>query len=119
MKVTEKCDVYSFGVVVLEIMMGKHPGDLLTSKQYLWSMEESESASDVILKDLLDERLPPPRGKLREAIGFIVKIGFACTRSNPELRPTMRSVATEVSVKVQTCNAESSGKINKSKLTGY
>ncbi|KAI5017227.1 hypothetical protein ZWY2020_037605 [Hordeum vulgare] len=27
--VTEKCDVYSFGVVVLELVMGKHPRDLL------------------------------------------------------------------------------------------
>ncbi|KAK1381317.1 LRR receptor-like kinase family protein [Heracleum sosnowskyi] len=31
MVVTEKCDVYSFGVVALEIMMGSHPGDLLSS----------------------------------------------------------------------------------------
>jgi serine/threonine protein kinase len=31
MKVTEKCDVYSFGVVVLEIIMGRHPTELLTS----------------------------------------------------------------------------------------
>ncbi|MFQ6630667.1 hypothetical protein Gotur_008824, partial [Gossypium turneri] len=26
--VTEKCDVYSFGVLALEILMGKHPGDI-------------------------------------------------------------------------------------------
>jgi hypothetical protein len=26
--VTEKCDVYSFGVVVLEVLMGKHLGDI-------------------------------------------------------------------------------------------
>ncbi|KAK1381303.1 Protein kinase domain-containing protein [Heracleum sosnowskyi] len=31
MVVTEKCDVYSFGVVALEIMMGSHPADLLSS----------------------------------------------------------------------------------------
>ncbi|KAK1381337.1 hypothetical protein POM88_028081 [Heracleum sosnowskyi] len=31
MVVTEKCDVYSFGVMALEIMMGSHPGDLLSS----------------------------------------------------------------------------------------
>ncbi|KAK9019255.1 hypothetical protein V6N11_053781 [Hibiscus sabdariffa] len=29
MVVTEKCDVYSFGVLALEILMGKHPGELL------------------------------------------------------------------------------------------
>ncbi|KAK4344730.1 hypothetical protein RND71_034906 [Anisodus tanguticus] len=31
MRVTEKCDVYSFGVVAMEAMMGRHPGELLTS----------------------------------------------------------------------------------------
>ncbi|KAL4653754.1 hypothetical protein ACB092_01G328300 [Castanea dentata] len=30
MVVTEKCDVYSFGVVTLEILMGRHPGELMT-----------------------------------------------------------------------------------------
>ncbi|XP_034707992.1 MDIS1-interacting receptor like kinase 2-like [Vitis riparia] len=31
MVVTEKCDVYSFGVVALETMIGKHPGELITT----------------------------------------------------------------------------------------
>ncbi|PIN03851.1 Ras suppressor protein (contains leucine-rich repeats) [Handroanthus impetiginosus] len=31
MKVTEKSDVYSFGVVALEVMMGRHPGELISS----------------------------------------------------------------------------------------
>ncbi|XP_028758646.1 MDIS1-interacting receptor like kinase 2-like [Neltuma alba] len=30
-QVTEKCDVYSFGVLALEIIMGKHPRDLIMS----------------------------------------------------------------------------------------
>ncbi|EXC06733.1 putative leucine-rich repeat receptor-like protein kinase [Morus notabilis] len=31
MKVTEKGDVYSFGVLVIEVIAGKHPGDLILS----------------------------------------------------------------------------------------
>ncbi|KAG5234427.1 MDIS1-interacting receptor kinase [Salix suchowensis] len=31
MKVDEKCDVYSFGVVVLEVLLGRHPGDFISS----------------------------------------------------------------------------------------
>ncbi|KAK8298252.1 hypothetical protein V6Z11_D05G241900 [Gossypium hirsutum] len=31
MKVTEKCDVYSFGVLIMEIIMGAHPGDLIST----------------------------------------------------------------------------------------
>jgi serine/threonine protein kinase len=32
--VTEKIDVYSFGVIVLEVIMGRHPGDLLQQGEY-------------------------------------------------------------------------------------
>ncbi|XP_031275298.1 MDIS1-interacting receptor like kinase 2-like [Pistacia vera] len=28
MTVTKKCDVYSFGVLILEVILGKHPGDV-------------------------------------------------------------------------------------------
>ena len=31
MQVSDKCNVYSFGVVALEVMMGRHPGDMLES----------------------------------------------------------------------------------------
>ncbi|PRQ41022.1 putative protein kinase RLK-Pelle-LRR-XI-1 family [Rosa chinensis] len=30
MAVTEKCDVYGFGVVALEIIIGRHPGELIS-----------------------------------------------------------------------------------------
>ncbi|CAH1413982.1 unnamed protein product [Lactuca virosa] len=30
MVATERCDVYSFGIVALEVIMGKHPGELPT-----------------------------------------------------------------------------------------
>nr|KYP62422.1 Receptor-like protein kinase 5 [Cajanus cajan] len=118
MRVTDKCDVYSFGVVVLEIMMGKHPGELLTrmhSNKYLSSMEEAE----VLLKDVLDQRLPPPTGQLAEAVVFTVTIALACTRVAPESRPMMRSVAQELSATTQAYLAEPFGMITISKLTGF
>ncbi|KAK9220989.1 hypothetical protein WN944_009413 [Citrus x changshan-huyou] len=53
MVMTEKCDVYSFGVVTLEVLMGKHPRDLLSSLS-------SSSDPKIMLIDILDQRLPPP-----------------------------------------------------------
>ncbi|KAH9768687.1 protein kinase domain-containing protein [Citrus sinensis] len=53
MVVTEKYDVYSFGVVALEVLMGKHPGELLSSSS-------SSLDKNIKLIDLLDPRLPPP-----------------------------------------------------------
>ncbi|XLS60093.1 hypothetical protein HN51_014321, partial [Arachis hypogaea] len=96
MRVSDKCDVYSFGVVVLEIIMGKHPGELLTNMS-LSCMEDSE----VLLRDVLDQRLPPPTGELAEAVVFTVSIALACTRLAPESRPTMRSVAQDLSATTQ------------------
>ena len=49
---TEKCDVYSFGVVALEILMGRHPGELLTSL--------SSSSQNVMLNEILGQCLPRP-----------------------------------------------------------
>jgi hypothetical protein len=31
MEVIEKCNVYSFGVLTLEILFGKHPGDIVST----------------------------------------------------------------------------------------
>ncbi|RDX61260.1 putative leucine-rich repeat receptor-like protein kinase, partial [Mucuna pruriens] len=117
MRVTDKCDVYSFGVVVLEIMMGKHPGELLTtlySNKYLPSIEEPQ----VLLKDMLDQRLPPPTDQLAEAVVFTISIALACTRAAPESRPMMRAVAQELSATTQACLSVPFGMITISKLTG-
>nr|GMD20592.1 MDIS1-interacting receptor like kinase 2-like [Ipomoea batatas] len=44
-----KCDVYSFGVVTLEVIMGKHPGDLITCL----STSSFSAIDGMIFKDLL------------------------------------------------------------------
>lgn len=98
MQVTDKSDVYSFGVVALEIMMGKHPGELLTSL--------SENG-DMLLKDLLDQRLRSPSSQLAVRVVSLVTMALACTSINPESRPTMHSVAKELSsARTQACLSE-------------
>ncbi|KAJ1385649.1 Serine-threonine/tyrosine-protein kinase, catalytic domain [Sesbania bispinosa] len=118
MRVTDKCDVYSFGVVALEIMMGNHPGELLatlSSNKSLSSIEDSQ----VLLKDVLDQRLPPPTGQLAEAIVFTVSVALACTRAAPESRPMMRSLAQELLPTTQACLSEPFSMITISSLTGF
>ncbi|KAL5721481.1 hypothetical protein ACHQM5_005123 [Ranunculus cassubicifolius] len=114
MKVTEKADVYSFGVVVLELMMGKHPGDLITNL----SSSKSEDGN-FLLKDLLDERLVPPTAQLAEEIVFVVTLAIACARAKPESRPPMRFVAQELSAPTQAYLSEPLGMITMGKLSNF
>ncbi|KAG8482720.1 hypothetical protein CXB51_024317 [Gossypium anomalum] len=91
--VTEKCDVYSFGVLALEILMGKHPGELLST---LSSSSSPSNIQNVMLNEILDPRLSPPRSrKMTEDIAFVVVIAFACLWAKPKARPTIKSVSQE------------------------
>ncbi|KAL6271352.1 MDIS1-interacting receptor like kinase 2 [Prunus yedoensis var. nudiflora] len=117
MRVTDKSDVYSFGVVALEIMMGRHPGEMLES--LLESSKSLKDNTELLLKDELDQRLEPPTGELAEAVVFVVTIALACTRAQPESRPTMRYVAQELSARTQPYLSEPFGALTINKLTGH
>ena len=88
MVVIEKCDVYNFGIVALEILMGKHPGELLTLLSTL-------SSQNLMLKKILDQRLPPPNRSIAQDIFFATSIAFACLSTKPKSRPTMKLVSQE------------------------
>ncbi|XP_062197208.1 brassinosteroid LRR receptor kinase BRI1-like [Phragmites australis] len=94
-RVTEKCDVYSFGVVVLELFMGSHPGDLLST--LLRTTRKSLS-----LKDLLDTRLPLPEGETAREIFGLVTVALWCLDPNPATRPTMHSGMKKLSALLRT-----------------
>nr|XP_048332747.1 MDIS1-interacting receptor like kinase 2-like [Ziziphus jujuba var. spinosa] len=97
MEVNEKCDVYSFGVVVLELIMGKHPGDLILSLSASTSSSSTPAVHQILLKDLLDQRLSPPKRQVAEKVVSIVNIAFACLQPSPQSRPTMKQVADKLS----------------------
>ncbi|KAK1353303.1 Protein kinase domain-containing protein [Heracleum sosnowskyi] len=79
MRVTEKCDVYSFGVVALELMMGKHPGELISSLS-----TETMSENDLDFKHVLDQRILPPTDALADEVMFAaVNAAVACTQDLP------------------------------------
>ena len=90
MEVSEKCDVYSFGIVTLEVIMGRHPGDLISS--FL-----SSSSHDVLLEDVLDQRLVLPTRQVAEKVVLVAKIALACLHNSPQSRPTMQHVYQKLS----------------------
>nr|XP_034924551.1 MDIS1-interacting receptor like kinase 2-like [Populus alba] len=100
MKVDEKCDVYSFGVLTLEVMMGKHPGDFISSLMLSTSTSSSSPIGyNTLLKDVLDQRLPPPENELADGVAHVAKLAFACLQTDPHYRPTMRQVSTELTAR--------------------
>ncbi|KAM1036968.1 hypothetical protein ACFX2C_031826 [Malus domestica] len=115
MRVTDKCDVYSFGVVALEVMMGRHPGDVLESQL----QESSKSRRDnveLLLKDLLDQRLEPPTNESAKAVVLVVTMALACIRTRPASRPTMLFAAQKLSAQTLPCLPEPFGMLTINKL---
>jgi serine/threonine protein kinase len=100
MKVDEKCDVYSFGVLTLEVMIRKHPGVLSSSLMFSASTSSSSpTGHNTLLKDVLDQRLPPPENELADGVAHVAKLAFACLQTDPNYRPTMRQVSTELTTR--------------------
>ncbi|XP_057441689.1 MDIS1-interacting receptor like kinase 2-like [Lotus japonicus] len=92
MQVNEKCDVFSFGVLCLEILMGKHPGDLISSLFSSSSATATTLAYDLQLKDVVDQRLPQPMRPVVKEVVLIARMAFACLSESPRSRPTMEQV---------------------------
>ncbi|XWS75478.1 hypothetical protein CRYUN_Cryun01aG0092300 [Craigia yunnanensis] len=89
MIITEKCDVYSFGVLALETLMGKHPGEFISSLS-----SSSANWRDIMLSDALDPRLSPPRNQVVAAdIVAAASLALACLDLKPKSRPTMKHVS--------------------------
>ncbi|KAF6165203.1 hypothetical protein GIB67_007188 [Kingdonia uniflora] len=93
MRVTEKCDMYSFGVLMLEVLIGIHPGKLISSL----TSSSSPTSQNVLLKNVLDGCLSPPTLHASHELFIIAKLAFSCLDANPESRPTMKHVFQELS----------------------
>ncbi|KEH21565.1 hypothetical protein MTR_7g007580 [Medicago truncatula] len=78
---------YSFGVVTLETLVGRKPGDILSSLQ-------STSTQSIKLCQVLDQRLRLPNNEIviRDIIHVAV-VAFASLNLNPRSRPTMKCVS--------------------------
>ncbi|CAN6553764.1 unnamed protein product [Malus baccata var. baccata] len=90
-KVTEKCDVYSFGVLALEVITGKRLGDLISS------FSSPSACENKLLKDVLDQRLPPPTLEVEDELTTIARVAITCRDLRPQSRPTMHMVSQSLS----------------------
>lgn len=99
MEVNEKCDVYSFGVVTLEIVMGRHPGDLISSLSSPLLPSTSSASPDqhdqVALEDVLDQRISPPTQEEAGELVTLAKLAFTCLNGTPQCRPAMKQISQE------------------------
>lgn len=76
MKVTEICDVYSFGVIISEVLMGRHPSEIITllSEILLSSPSSSKLKPDIRLTDILDPCIGEPSDIMKKEIMYILKV---------------------------------------------
>ncbi|RHN44383.1 putative protein kinase RLK-Pelle-LRR-XI-1 family [Medicago truncatula] len=94
MVVSEKCDVYSFGVMALEILLGRHPEEILSSLQLT-------STQDIKLREVLDKRLQRPNNEMVSLhIIQVAVVAFACLNLSLSSRPTMKCVSQSFSTQI-------------------
>uniref|UniRef100_A0A7N0V512 Protein kinase domain-containing protein n=1 Tax=Kalanchoe fedtschenkoi TaxID=63787 RepID=A0A7N0V512_KALFE len=87
---TTTADVYSFGVVVLETLTGHIAVDFRTPEVLLVKRVREFEAMKRPLEELADWRLDGNYDQ--KEMMRLVKLGIACTRSDPEQRPSMRQI---------------------------
>ncbi|XP_057957914.1 receptor like protein kinase S.2 [Malania oleifera] len=88
---TPFADIYSFGIVVLEVVTGQMAVDFRRPEVLLVKRIREFERRKKPLEELADWRLNgqyDPKELVR-----LVKLGMACTCSNPKTRPSMRQIA--------------------------
>ncbi|KAJ1421468.1 Tyrosine-protein kinase, active site [Sesbania bispinosa] len=78
--------VGTLGYIAPEILMGKHPGELMSS---LVSSSTALMTYNLFLIDVLDKRPPQPMKSIVGEVIMIATLALACLSENPNSRPTM------------------------------
>lgn len=89
--------MYSFGIVTLEVIMGKHPRDLISS---MLTSSLPENFHRIPLKDVLDERLSRPEIQVAGEVVSIAMLALACLHRTPQSWPDMKHVSHRLSTSI-------------------
>lgn len=87
---TTMADIYSFGVVVLEVVSGQMAVDFRRPEVLLVKRVHEFEARKRPYEELADWRLNGVYD--HKELVRMIKLGMACTRSDPESRPSMRQI---------------------------
>ncbi|WOH08268.1 hypothetical protein DCAR_0727706 [Daucus carota subsp. sativus] len=89
-RATTMSDVYSFGVVVLEVLSGQMAVDFSRPEALLVKRVKDLEAQKRRYDEFADRRLEGQYN--HKELVRVVKLGMACTRSDPKERPSIRSI---------------------------
>ncbi|KAL6971065.1 Receptor like protein kinase S.2 [Sarracenia purpurea var. burkii] len=87
---TTMADVYSFGVVVLEVVSGQMAVDFRLPEVLLVKRVHEFEVRERPFEELVDRRLDGEYD--HEELVRLIRLGMACTSSNPGSRPGMRQI---------------------------
>lgn len=87
---TPMADVYSFGVVILEVVSGQMAVDFSRPEVLLVKRVHEFEAQQRRYEELADWRMDGEYN--HKELVRMVKLGMACTRSDPKLRPSIRQI---------------------------
>lgn len=87
---TTMADVYSFGVVVLEVVSGQMAVDLSQPDVLLVKRVQKIKGGKMQYAELADWRMDGEYN--HKELVRMVKLGLACTHSDPKLRPSIKDI---------------------------
>lgn len=107
---TEKSDVYSFGVVILEIICGREPVDTNVSGENShiasWARSMIQGGN---IEGILDKRVVKEVNT--SAMWKVAELAMQCTESEPNERPTMNNVVSELKEAIGLLKETSDGRL--------
>ncbi|XP_048447353.1 MDIS1-interacting receptor like kinase 2-like [Pyrus x bretschneideri] len=84
---------------------------------YIMQVTDKCENVELLVKDVLDQRLELPANELAKALVLVMSIALACVQTRPGLRPTLHFVSQKLSTQSLSCLPEPFGMLTIKKLS--